>query len=157
MIDLIRVHSWQPLQDRKSLITWQLANLILGNSDGHLKNVSFLYGGARDGAQVCLAPFYDMVCTRNYDGVERKLALNIGGGQDPGHIGRHQFCEFAREIGTCEASVLGELDRIMNDLEARLDDYAHEFVSRWGESPVIDRIARIVRTQIRRTRTLLLR
>ena len=44
----------------------------------------------------------------------------------------------------------------MNDLEERLDDYAHVFVSGWGVSLLIDGIARIVRTQIRRTRTLLL-
>lgn len=153
VIDLIRTHSWKPLQDQKNLITWQLANLILGNSDGHLKNISFLY----DGARVCLAPFYDMVCTRIYEGVERKLALDIGRGQDPGHIGLQQLRTFAREINTGEAYVLGEIDRIMSELDGRLDDYTHEFVSRWGDSPVIGRITRTVRTQIRRTRTLVKR
>jgi serine/threonine-protein kinase HipA len=153
VLDLIRGHSRNPLQDQRSLITWQLANLILGNSDGHLKNISFLY----DGDRVSLAPFYDMVCTRNYDGVERNLALSIGGGQDPGHIGRDQFREFARETRTSEAYIFRELDRIMSDLNEKLEDYAHDFVTRWGHSPVIDRVMRIVGTQIRRTGTLLQR
>ncbi|MEX2445263.1 MAG: HipA domain-containing protein [Alkalispirochaeta sp.] len=153
VIDLIRAHSSNPLQDQRSLITWQLANLILGNADGHLKNISFLY----DGARVSLAPFYDMVCTRNYDGVERKLALEIGGGKDPGHIGRDQLRTFARETHTGEAYILGELERILQELDGMLEDYAHEFITRWGDNPVIDRITRIVRTQIRRTRKLLQR
>jgi serine/threonine-protein kinase HipA len=153
VLDLIRSHSWNPLQDQRSVITWQLANLLLGNSDGHLKNISFLY----DGARISLAPFYDMVCTRNYDGVERKLALDIGGGQDPGQIGRDQFASFARETRTGEAYIFRELERIMGDLDEKLEDYAHDFVTQWGHSPVIDRIMRIVRTQIRRTGTLVLR
>jgi serine/threonine-protein kinase HipA len=151
VLDLIRHHSSTPLQDQQGLITWQLANLILGNADGHLKNISFLY----DGTNVSLAPFYDVVCTRNYEGVERKLALHIGGASDPGHIGREQFAAFARETGTGEAFILRELDRIMSDLDEKVEDYAHEFASRWGDNPVIPRIVHIVRTQIRRTRTLL--
>jgi serine/threonine-protein kinase HipA len=152
VIDLIRRHSSNPLQDQQRLIAWQLANLFLGNSDGHLKNISFLY----DGPQVRLAPFYDMVCTRTYDGVERNLALDIGGGRDPGHIGRDQFRAFAQETNIGEAYLRGEIDRITNTLTERLDDYGHEFASLWGDSPVIERVIRIVRTQVRRTNTLLL-
>lgn len=151
VINLIRAYSSNPLQDQRSVITWQLANLMLGNADGHLKNISFLY----DGARVRLAPFYDMVCTRNYDGVDRKLALHIGGGYDPGHVGRDQFRAFARETHMGETYLFGELDRVMQHLEERLDDHAHEFAAHWGDSPVMDRIVRIVRTQIRRTKTLL--
>lgn len=151
MIDLIRAHSSNPLHDQRSLITWQLANLILGNTDGHLKNISFLY----DGSRVSLAPFYDMVCTRNYDGVERKLALDIGGGQDPGHIGGEQLRAFARETHTGRSYILGELDRIMGELDENLDDHAQTFVTRWGDNPVVERITRIVRSQIRRTKMLL--
>lgn len=153
VIELIRTHSWNPLQDQKSLITWQLTNLILGNADGHLKNISFLYDGPRLG----LAPFYDMVCTRNYDGVERKLALDIGDGRDPGHIGREQLRIFAQETHIAERYIFGELDRIIGDLEERIDDYAHEFVALWGDNPVTHRIRRVVLTQIRRTKTLLRR
>jgi len=42
-------------------------------------------------------------------------------------------------------------------LEEGLDDFAHDFGIRWGTSPVIDRITRIVKTQIRRTKTLVRR
>jgi serine/threonine-protein kinase HipA len=66
VIELIREHSTRPLQDQRSLITWQLSNLLLGNADGHLKNISLLY----ERGAVGLAPFYDMVCTRNYEAVD---------------------------------------------------------------------------------------
>lgn len=150
VVSLIRKHSSNPLQDQRDLITWQLANLILGNADGHLKNISFLLGGER----IRLAPFYDIVCTRNYEGVERSLALYIGDGADPGHIGRQHLSRFARDVGVKESYLFGELDRIMDSLTVHLDDYAHEFASRWGDNPVISRIVHIVRTQIRRTQTL---
>ncbi len=150
VVDLIREHSATPLHDLRSLVTWQLANLILGNADGHVKNVSLLY----DGRQRTLAPFYDMVCTRVYDGIDRHLAMSIGTATDPGQIGRRQLHEFAREIGMGAKYIVGELDRIMTSLEQGLDDYAHEFSTDWGENPVIDRVCRTIRRQIRRTRTL---
>jgi serine/threonine-protein kinase HipA len=58
VVDLIREHSATPLHDIRSLVTWQLATLILGNADGHVKNVSLLY----DGGQRTLAPVIDRVC-----------------------------------------------------------------------------------------------
>lgn len=54
-----------------------------------------------------------------------------------------------------ESLIRDELDRIMRLLSENLDDYAHECTVRWGSNPVIARIVRIVKTQIRRTKTLL--
>ncbi|MGY8564397.1 HipA domain-containing protein [Paracidovorax citrulli] len=47
---------------RARLYRWWLFNLIAGNSDAHLKNLSFL--GGTDGW--VLAPHYDLICTSIY-------------------------------------------------------------------------------------------
>lgn len=48
---------------RTALFQWLVFNVLVGNTDAHLKNLSFLV--SRAGIQ--LAPFYDLICTAVYD------------------------------------------------------------------------------------------
>ncbi|WP_349569901.1 HipA domain-containing protein [Azotobacter salinestris] len=48
---------------RTALFQWLAFNVLVGNTDAHLKNLSFLVSHA--GIQ--LAPFYDLICTAVYD------------------------------------------------------------------------------------------
>lgn len=48
---------------RTALLQWLVFNVLVGNTDAHLKNLSFLV--SRAGIQ--LAPFYDLICTAVYD------------------------------------------------------------------------------------------
>lgn len=48
---------------RTALFQWLVFNVLVGNTDAHLKNLSFLV--SRSGIQ--LAPFYDLICTTVYD------------------------------------------------------------------------------------------
>lgn len=52
-----------PAVARTRLFSWLVFNVLLGNSDAHLKNLSFLI--SHDG--VYPAPFYDLLCVACYD------------------------------------------------------------------------------------------
>lgn len=52
-----------PALVRPKLFTWLVFNLLVGNSDAHLKNISFLV--SEEGVQ--LAPFYDLLSVAVYD------------------------------------------------------------------------------------------
>lgn len=86
----------EPVVVREKLLGWLVFGLIIGNGDGHAKNLSLLYN--EDGS-MSLAPFYDMVCTLRYRNPERSLALRIGSRSDPGMIGPCHFDELASECG----------------------------------------------------------
>ncbi|HOI10938.1 MAG TPA: type II toxin-antitoxin system HipA family toxin, partial [Myxococcota bacterium] len=43
-MQVVREHSASPLVDARRLLGWQAFNLLVGNSDGHGKNLSLLYG-----------------------------------------------------------------------------------------------------------------
>jgi serine/threonine-protein kinase HipA len=47
---------------RMAIFRWVLFNSLVGNSDSHLKNISFLV--SHEGVQI--APFYDLLCTAVY-------------------------------------------------------------------------------------------
>jgi serine/threonine-protein kinase HipA len=53
--------------------------MLVGNMDGHAKNLSLLTSGKR----TRLAPFYDLVCTTVYPNLSQKLAFRIGGENRP--------------------------------------------------------------------------
>lgn len=52
-----------PAQARTRLFAWLIFNVLVGNADAHLKNLSFLV--SHEGVQ--LAPFYDLLCVAAYD------------------------------------------------------------------------------------------
>lgn len=93
-IELARNHL--SILDVNRLIDWYLFNLFLGNSDAHAKNISILYQGQKSGR---LAPFYDLVCTRAYENLDRKLAMACGGEFDPDLVSIDNFRQMALEIG----------------------------------------------------------
>jgi serine/threonine-protein kinase HipA len=51
--------------DLRQFFVRQTVNTLLGNSDAHLKNISFLY---RDGVRPTLSPAYDIVCVAALSG-----------------------------------------------------------------------------------------
>jgi serine/threonine-protein kinase HipA len=52
-----------PAVARARLFAWLVFNILVGNSDAHLKNLSFTV--SHEGIQ--LAPFYDLLCVASYD------------------------------------------------------------------------------------------
>lgn len=51
------------METRQRLFRWLVFNLIVGNNDNHLKNLSFFM--TKDGVE--LAPHYDLLCTMAYE------------------------------------------------------------------------------------------
>ena len=77
--DVLGEVSALPVVDAELLGKWYTFNLLIGNMDGHAKNISVLLtpGGWR------LAPFYDIVHTLSYPGLRESPAMNPAGGETP--------------------------------------------------------------------------
>lgn len=149
---LVRAQSTEPLVDAGQLLRWILFLLLAGDADGHGKNLSLLReapGGWR------LAPFYDLVCTRAYPGIDRSIAMAIGGQRDPGLIGQHNFRALAREVGIGARLVLGEVERLATEMPPAFEEVAAEHTASHGPSAAIALVRRVVRRQCRRTLELL--
>jgi len=87
-------HSSQPALDKKRLIEWVVFNLAAGNMDSHAKNLSLLVTDGR----TRLAPFYDMLCTTVYPGLNKKFAFKVGGENRPVWLMERHWERFAGEI-----------------------------------------------------------
>jgi serine/threonine-protein kinase HipA len=67
-MDLVRLlhrHGQNGVDDVRQFFVRQTVNTLLGNSDAHLKNTSFLY---LDGVRPSLSPAYDIVCVAALEG-----------------------------------------------------------------------------------------
>lgn len=76
--DLVDNHSAAPALDRIHLLDAVIFNVMVGNSDAHGKNFSFLHPMAGQGG-LRLAPLYDLVSTVPYSGqIDQRFAMKIG-------------------------------------------------------------------------------
>ena len=120
--ELVSSECDEPAIERDQLLRWLIFNLMIGNADGHGKNLSILY---RADGGVGLAPFYDLVCTLSYSNLHRDMAMSIGSRSDPGRIGPRQFNALAEECGVgakwLRGYVLNMAEATSVVLEAGLD------------------------------------
>ncbi|MDZ7685395.1 MAG: HipA domain-containing protein [Gammaproteobacteria bacterium] len=98
---LIDDHVRIPAKDRIHLRDWQIFNLIIGNRDGHAKNLSLIY--QKDSAAPSLAPFYDLVSIEflndlGNSGWGRRLAFRIGRDDIPERVGQKNWESFAEDL-----------------------------------------------------------
>lgn len=101
-------------------------NALLGNCDGHGKNLSLLYGARRPS----LAPLYDLVATVAYPDLTTRLAMSIGGAThlDGVDLGAFERCATECGLGPRVAILrVRELAERARDAARSLrDDPAHD-------------------------------
>ncbi|MFN8763676.1 MAG: type II toxin-antitoxin system HipA family toxin [Pirellulaceae bacterium] len=148
--ELIRRRAAFPLLDLNKLLQWAIFNWLTGNADAHGKNLSFLY--SQSGAP-SLAPFYDLVCTRNYKNLSRFLAMQIGGTTDPDLIGSQHLEVMAADLKVRPKLVLDVAEALLEKIAGALEGVSAKYLELYGDSPILERIPRVVRRQLRRARS----
>lgn len=93
---LRRLRGPRMARDINDFIHAVLLNFLLGNSDGHGKNFALLYEPERG---VRLAPLYDIVSTSVYPDVTDRMAMAIGGVDDPVRVDIAAWRRLAEECG----------------------------------------------------------
>ncbi|PZO12240.1 MAG: type II toxin-antitoxin system HipA family toxin [Burkholderiales bacterium] len=122
---------------RMALFRWVLFNTLVGNSDSHLKNVSFLV--SEEGVQI--APFYDLLCTavyhaRMYAGEAaiwpgEPLAIPIVDASVFGDVTRDKLVRTGLALGLAPTAATREVAKMIHGLplaaDALMADMEREF------------------------------
>lgn len=106
--DLIRRACTYPAGDLLRMLRWVIFNFLIGNHDGHAKNLSLLYVDGR----TSLAPFYDLLCTAAYTGLDERFAMTIGGAKSLRYMAMHHWDGFADEAALNRRFVRSELSTL---------------------------------------------
>ena len=115
-VRLLRDRSTRPAADVLSALRWLAFNVLIGNCDGHAKNLSLILEPAPR-----LAPFYDLVATIAFKGVDHRLAMSIGGERLWDRLGPPQWARLAKEIGVAEGLVLREVRELSGSIPGALE------------------------------------
>lgn len=145
-ITLIRSHTRQPIVDVRRLIEWQAFNVVAGNCDGHGKNLSILY----EGGSLTLAPFYDLLSTRQYPALDRRLAMSVGGRREPTELHRAQWEALARDAGIQPRTVVDLVRDVAERAITELPTWTKEYRDRYGRRAILETIPRWIATSAKR-------
>lgn len=109
------------------LFQWLVFNVLVGNGDSHLKNISFLVSDTG----IEIAPTYDLLSTAVYatraiaNEGERwpnvELALPLPGATHFADVTRQVLQEAGRTLGLAPATVMREMDRLITQIGAAAD------------------------------------
>lgn len=148
-VQIIRRHSSYPLVDLQHLLRWVFFNLCAGNADAHGKNLSLLYD---EKASPRLAPFYDLICTRNYKRISRETAMRIGGESDPDLVTTKHLEGLANDFDIRPKLVLDQFRQFTELVESALPVTIQQYLELHGSSPVLERLPITIKKIIRRLR-----
>jgi len=137
--ELVREHSTQPLKDIPRIIQWQVFNYLVGNSDAHAKNLSFLYGLDNT---TSLSPFYDLITIHAWPNhvFNHELALSIGGESNIHNIKRTHWERLADE---CEISFKlfdTAITHLSSDIIDAFERTQNRFETEHGKYPAFQQI-----------------
>lgn len=150
--DLFRRHLAQPAAAIAQLRDWQIFNVLIGNWDGHSKNLALLY--APGSAVPRLAPFYDLVSIEflNQAGRQafsRDLALAIGQAFVPERVGREQWEAFSAMLGIPARPLLKRVKSLAEQLQAVFPEQRDRHAAEFGDSGVLDVFEKVIRKRCR--------
>lgn len=145
---VIRDYCAVPALDMARLLRWAIANYLVGNGDGHAKNLSLLH--AAEGVRV--APIYDVASTLAYSGLSRKLAMSIGGEYRFQYVGTRHWERLAADVGLTIAPLRREAIGLAERLERELPGVRGELTREYGSQPVFATVVDVVEAQIARLR-----
>ena len=144
--------SVEPALDTVALLRWLVFGALVGNADGHAKNLSLLR--AVDGRQK-LAPFYDLLCTAAYPSIATRLAMQVGQTDDPGQIRGRDWRQVAEAIGVTTGYVVALVRNMAESLPSLGAKVAREMAESYGRLPAAEMILPVLRKRSRRTLQLL--
>lgn len=83
-----------PAKEQLQLLKWVFFNLVIGNCDHHIKNISYYVRPSG----ISTAPTYDLVNVSVYLDLEQSLAFQIGEAFTLQELNAYHFAEMAKEL-----------------------------------------------------------
>lgn len=132
---------------RLNIFRWILFNTLVGNSDSHLKNISFLI----DSEGVRVAPFYDLLCTAVYHTramndeqaiwPHEPLAMPVAKATRFGDVTQSKLVETGIELGLSRSTVTREINAMTKRFVSTADDLIAAMTAEYDSLPASQHIS----------------
>jgi hypothetical protein len=128
---------------------WQAFNVVVGNMDGHAKNLALLREPT-----VRLAPPYDLVCTQAWPHPSQRLALSVGGTFDAGNVGPRAWATFAEQAQMSARAVIAAAADMTERVAAALPAAQSRAVEDGANAGVVAHVGGLIGGFVARSRHL---
>jgi serine/threonine-protein kinase HipA len=136
--------------DAIAIVDYLFFNTIACNTDAHAKNYSMIISSRGP----TIAPLYDVLCAKIWDGITSNLAQAIDGQNRGDHIKRRHWERFAGSIGFNPTSMVRRLDEMLGRVESNMTK-ARSIVAAMpaGDDPLLDRVQDAIVDRIARLKS----
>jgi len=145
-------YSSQPILDKQALVKWVIFNYFIGNADAHGKNLSLIR--QRDGS-IRLAPFYDLISTKVYPEIEKKMAMKIGTETRFDWIMERHWQQMADQLDLKFTYLKKLLMEMAEALETAMIEIADSITLEYNGEKTIKKICKTINTHITHVGTYL--
>jgi serine/threonine-protein kinase HipA len=105
-----------PALATQQMIRWTLFNLIIGNYDAHVKNISFFITKSK----IDLAPFYDLLNVSLYPQFAQDYSMAFGDTFEPNNLTPYDLAEFCHVCTIKPKLIVQEFRKIAKALNTAL-------------------------------------
>lgn len=137
---LISKSSTQSIIDKKILLQGIIFNYLIGNCDAHAKNLSMLIAQQ----EYKLAPLYDLISTKVYPQLSHKLAMKIGGKDEPEWISKIHWEKLAQEAEVTPKAVYQIGKKMAEQVTKHVRQLEKEFAVQNGTYPILEKVRTII-------------
>lgn len=134
-------------RDEMNLLNAIIFNFLIGNSDAHGKNFSFLHWNH----QYALSPLYDLVSTQVYPNLAKDMAMAIGGEYNPDKINQSHFIKMAQDLEIKPKLIIDSIKKISELITTYANGLKYTLTQKETISPIYDEI---IKTIERRTKQI---
>jgi len=139
--ELLRAHVARPVEAIARLRDWQILNFLIGNWDGHGKNLALLYEPGQ--AVPTLAPFYDLVAIEFFNRVRpgtwaREMAFWVGGAALPERVGRGDWQLLAQQLGIPFKPLMSRIEEWAGQLPGVAREAREAFAAQYDDWAVYE-------------------
>ncbi len=145
-------YSSQPILDKQALVKWVIFNYFIGNADAHGKNLSLIR--EIDGS-IRLAPFYDLISTRVYPEISKKMSMKIGKETRFDWIMERHWQQMADQLDLKFIYLKKLFKEMAETLEKDTLEMADSIILEFNGEKTIQKICKIINTHITHVRTYL--
>jgi serine/threonine-protein kinase HipA len=145
-------YSSQPILDKQALVKWVIFNYFIGNADAHGKNLSLI---RKIDGSIRLAPFYDLISTRVYPEISKKMAMKIGKETRFDWIMERHWQQMADQLDLKFTYLKKLLRNTAEALETVMIEMADSIILEYNGEKTIQKICKIINTHITHVSTYL--
>ena len=138
--------SMHPAKDKMSFIDRIIFNYLIGNTDAHGKNFSFLY----DKEKARLAPMYDLVSLAIYPAFEAHRAMHIGGRKNPDDVLIRHWHSLVPNTKLAQGNLEKKLLKLAKETPQKAEALKESLKQEGIESSIFDRIIALIQERSQR-------